>query len=235
MDVVRPQAFQSHRRSWFDHTKGRSLPLIYNMEMSSCKKERDNNETEWVFANAWRTLYGQTPLKDSKPDCTRDATSNCNGINAILMKLDSLAYEVKLVNKSLTERIDLLETELELKLMGGKNLKKWLETDDTDNRSLNLGFRKVPETVNENIVEKIIIINDHMKVEDVKVSSAKRIPNRNEESVVPGIVIATFADKNERSKILKAKKNLKDIIYNNVFVHVESKEERITANNLRCS
>ncbi|KAH3774200.1 hypothetical protein DPMN_175575 [Dreissena polymorpha] len=110
-----------------------------------------------------------------------------------------------------------------------------LQTDQICDRSLNLVFRKVPETVNENIVDKInTIIKDHMHVNDVKASSAKRLPVCGNDPMITGIVVATFTDKEQRSKILKAKKQLNNSIFKQVFVHEDqSKEERLDAGNLR--
>ncbi|KAH3875684.1 hypothetical protein DPMN_038958 [Dreissena polymorpha] len=52
--------------------------------------------------------------------------------------------------------------------------------------------------------------------------------------MIPGIVVATFTDKEQRSKILKAKKQLNNSIFKQVFVHEDqSKEERLAAVNLR--
>ncbi|KAH3896035.1 hypothetical protein DPMN_020206 [Dreissena polymorpha] len=210
-----------------------------------------------------------------------EAAQSNSGIAVILQKLDRLSEEVKEVNRSLTDRIDTLENELERKLTE-KLLDKMaqsidrrvnnemnkihkslderidtlraditneldtlssrvnsmtdvLQTDQICDRSLNLVFRKVPETVNENIVDKInTIIKDHMHVNDVKASSAKRLPVRGNDPMIPGIVVATFTDKEQRSKILKAKKQLNNSIFKQVFVHEDqSKEERLAAGNLR--
>ena len=111
-----------------------------------------------------------------------------------------------------------------------------MQTDSNSNeRSLNLVFGKLPETINKNVEEKVnMIIKDHMKVSNVTVATAKRIPNANKDSLIAGVVVATFSDKEHRSKILQAKKNLNKTVYKNVFVHEDqSKEERIASSNLR--
>ncbi|KAH3819152.1 hypothetical protein DPMN_120885 [Dreissena polymorpha] len=73
-----------------------------------------------------------------------------------------------------------------------------------------------------------------MHVNDVKASSAKRLHVRGNDPMIPGIVVVTFTDKEQRSKILKAKKQLNNSIFKQVFVHEDqSKEERLAAGNLR--
>lgn len=248
-----------------------------SLESRSCKKLKDTTETESVFTSARRILYGQTPQKMNYIQSNDQQCLSASGIDTILSKLDLLSYEIKMVNSSLTERIDVLEKDLERKLtekmsqsidkrvnsemkrvhktideridslkadinneldsMSGRlnSISDVIQSEGSNNRSMNLVFRKVPETVNENIEEKInMIIKDHMKVNDVKVSSANRVLNSNTESRTPGVVIATFGSEAQRSKILKSKKNLNNSIYKEVFVHEDqSKEERIAVSNLK--
>ena len=253
-----------------------------SIEGNTCKKIRDVNdpsEIDRVFASARRTLYGQTPQKTNQEYQPND---NQYCFAAIMKKLESLSDEIKTVNKSLTDRIDTLEHDLEKKITEklsekmsqaidkrvNNEMKKVhksvderidtlradiqsdletlttrmnsvtevMQTDSNSNeRSLNLIFRKLPETINENIEEKVnMIIKDHMKVSDVTLALAKRIPNANKDSLIPGVVVATFSDKEHRSKILKAKKNLNKTVYKDVFVHEDqSKEERIASSNPR--
>lgn len=58
-----------------------------------------------------------------------------------------------------------------------------VNTQDVD-RSLNLVFRKLPETVNENLNKNLNhIIENYLKVNDVSVSSARRIINPDGDSL----------------------------------------------------
>ena len=77
------------------------------------------------------------------------------------------------------------------------------------------------------------LINDGVKIPDVKVVSAcrKDFPY----SVKPGVVIANFKNETDKKKVVLAKKNCKSHAqYRKVFIHHDqSREERVMATNLR--
>ncbi|KAH3829462.1 hypothetical protein DPMN_131458 [Dreissena polymorpha] len=184
------------------------------------------------MAQARRTLNRNTPIK------TQDHTS---GLEVIISKIDSLASELKNVNRNVTERIDRLQMDLEKKLSDkltdkmaqlldkrinidfkrlGKTVDDRIDTlradinndldslkgkinsltdaiqafqPEKEDKSSNVVFRKLPESVNEQLVDTLNgIIKDCLEIEDVVVSSARRIPNQNSKSSEPGLVIATF-------------------------------------------
>ena len=78
----------------------------------------------------------------------------------------------------------------------------------SDNRHVNSVVRNFPESVNENIEDKInSLIKSHTKVNDVNVSAARRIASNLDSK--PGVVIATFTSREDKDNVMKAKNNLK--------------------------
>jgi len=221
------------------------------------------------MAQARRALYGQTPGRSMSNSSATSNTENPAVLNSlrldqILNKIDSLATELKNVNKNVSDRIDKLEVDLEKKLSDRltdklaqtldkrvnneiKRMNKLLDervdtlwadlNNDLDSingkvsslsdaiqtvqppdaneskRKLSAVFRKLPESVNEKLDEKVnMIIKDHMKVDQVQVTSTQRIPNQNNGSLIPGVVIATFRNEEDRNKVLKAKAGLQKTV-----------------------
>ncbi|KAH3787237.1 hypothetical protein DPMN_165357 [Dreissena polymorpha] len=147
--------------------------------------------------------------------------------------------EIKRLGKTVDERLDTLRADINNDLDSLKGKVNSL-TDavpasqpEKEDKSCNLVFRKLPESANEQLVDKLNgIIKDFLKIEDVVVSSALRIPNQNSQSSVPGLVIATFDNVGDKNKVLKAKSKLFKNVHHDVFIHADqTKEERITSNN----
>ncbi|KAH3810399.1 hypothetical protein DPMN_138791 [Dreissena polymorpha] len=73
-----------------------------------------------------------------------------------------------------------------------------------------------------------------MRVNDIKVTSVRRVKNNNDNSQIPGVVVASFQTEDEVKTILKNKSHLNKSVYRDIFVHPDqSKVERVTASNLR--
>ena len=149
-----------------------------------------------------------------------------------------LSSEMKKAQKSLDERFDTLKTDIseEIDAMSGKmnSLTDTLQAIKTDDRSSNIVIRKLPESINEQIVNKVqTLIKDQLKLNDVQVIAAKRLQNYRD-SNAPGLVIATLQNTEERNKVLKEKSALRNTAFRYVFIHADtSKEDRLAANNLR--
>ncbi|KAH3754260.1 hypothetical protein DPMN_188925 [Dreissena polymorpha] len=79
-----------------------------------------------------------------------------------------------------------------------------------------------------------MIIKEHMRVNDIKVTAVRRVQNNNDNSSTLGVVVAFFQTEDEVKTILKNKSHLNKSVYRDIFVHPDqSKEERVTASNLR--
>ena len=100
-------------------------------------------------------------------------------------------------------------------------------------KRLNVVVRNFPESVSENITEKVNnLIKNHIKVSDVTVSEANRLDSGSDSR--PGVVIATFRSSEEKEKVMKAKHRLRSSTYKNVFIHNDlPKEERMMNSSLR--
>ena len=98
----------------------------------------------------------------------------------------------------------------------------------------NIVIRNLPETVNENITEKVnTIISESLNIADVKISKAVR--KTSDSSSRPGIVIVTFHSATDKSKVMKVKANLRnDRQFGRVYInHDQSRDDRRLASNLR--
>jgi hypothetical protein len=92
--------------------------------------------------------------------------------------------------------------------------------------------------VNENVVDKVNrVIKDPRphRVTDVTVSAARRIPNLNDNDLsTPRVVIAPFRTSEDHSTVMKAKSNLRDTPFSDVFIHQDqSREERLSRKNVQ--
>ena len=77
------------------------------------------------------------------------------------------------------------------------------------------------------------LIRDGVKAHDVKVESANR--KQSDDDFKPGVVTVKLKCENDKKKIMKEKKNLKNIAqYKKVFIHNDQKrEERLMASDFR--
>lgn len=138
--------------------------------------------------------------------------------------------EMKRLNKTLDERLDNIHIDInsEIEALSAnvnsitdtvQHIETWVHTTESESsespRAFNVVIRKLPETVNENVMDKVNrVIKDHMKVADVTVSTARRIPNLNDNNLsTPGVVIASFRTSEDHSKVMKDKSNLRDYIF----------------------
>ena len=69
-----------------------------------------------------------------------------------------------------------------------------------------------------------MIIKEHMRVNDIKVTSVRRVKNNNDNSQIPGVVVASFQTEDEVKTILKNKSHLNKSVYRDIFVHPESRK-----------
>ena len=100
--------------------------------------------------------------------------------------------------------------------------------------SLNVVIRNLPETVNEDITEKVnALISKSLKFGDVKI--AKAVRKTSNSSSRSGIVIVTFKSANDKSKVMSVKAKLKgDNILSNVFINNDqSFDDRRLSNSLK--
>lgn len=100
--------------------------------------------------------------------------------------------------------------------------------------SRNVVIRNLPETVNENISDKVdILIKNGLKVNSVNVAFAERKSAGS--SNKPGVVVATFHSAEDKLTVMKNKPKLKgDNMYGNVYInHDMSIDDRRTSYNLR--
>ena len=105
---------------------------------------------------------------------------------------------------------------------------------NSPNLTLNVVIRNLPETVNENICEKVnTLISKSLKIADVKVSKAVR--KTSDSSARTGVVIVSFHSATDKSKVMKVKANLRnDRQFGKVYVnHDQSRDDRRLASNLR--
>jgi hypothetical protein len=99
--------------------------------------------------------------------------------------------------------------------------------------SLNIIVKNMPHAVNENVVTMVnCLIKDGLQLAHVTIEKAERKESRGEH---PGIIIAKCRSKEDKDKITKGKRKLKDsTIYKNVYVeHDKPLEQRIQEANLR--
>jgi len=148
-----------------------------------------------------------------------------------------VSNEIKRVHKAMDERFDTLKADIteDIDTISGK-VSSITDTVQTlgaeEDRSCNIVIRKLPETVNENIKDKVqSFIHEQLKLDNVEVSSAKRTTN---DSMTPGVVIATLNNKEACQKVLKAKSILRNSSFKDVFIHADQpRNERITTGNMR--
>ena len=102
------------------------------------------------------------------------------------------------------------------------------------NRSLNVAIRDLPESVNENLNNKInSLIREGLDIRDVSVSSTERKLSRVQSK--PGVVIATFKSAEDKRKIMSKKSKLKNSRRcERVFIqHDQTHEQRLLNSNFR--
>ena len=148
--------------------------------------------------------------------------------------------EAKKIRREIDERFDTLRSDVKDDLgdLNDKieNISTRLESkaDDSSASKLSIVIRDLPYTVHENVEVKVNnLIRDGLKVRDVKVESSTRKDAYDDSK--PGVVIAQLKCENDKKKIMKEKKNLKNSTqYKKVYVHNDQKrEERLMASNLR--
>ena len=102
------------------------------------------------------------------------------------------------------------------------------------NRSLNVAIRDLPESVNENLNNKVnSLIREGLDIRDVSVSSTERKLSRVQSK--PGVVIATFKSAEDKRKVMSEKSKLKNSRrYERVFIqHDQMREQRLLNGNFR--
>ena len=107
-------------------------------------------------------------------------------------------------------------------------------SEKTDDISLNIVIRNLPQTHCENVLNKVNgLVKDCLKIKDVSVTTAQEKTNRSDNE--HGIVIAECASANDKPKIVSNKRHLKsDRKYSHVYIyHDMSREDRIMASNLK--
>ena len=69
-------------------------------------------------------------------------------------------------------------------------------------------IRNLKQQENENIKDRVNNIIDYLKLNNISVEAAERKVNNYNSK--PGVVIATFYSSDDKERIIKVKKNLKD-------------------------
>lgn len=104
----------------------------------------------------------------------------------------------------------------------------------SDELKLNIVVRKLPETMNENLDNKVnSLIKDGLKLRDIEVRSTER--KQSHSANIPGVVVAKLRNIEDKKKIMTAKAILRhDRRYKDIFIHNDqTKEERLMSANLR--
>ncbi|MEW8548224.1 MAG: hypothetical protein AB2693_32370 [Candidatus Thiodiazotropha sp.] len=100
--------------------------------------------------------------------------------------------------------------------------------------SLNIVIRNLPESQNENIMNKVnALFKDGLRLSDISVSDAERKQSRNDSN--PGVIIAKLKSRNDKQRVMKEKFRLKDNRrFSKVFIHHDQiPSERSVSSNLR--
>ena len=80
--------------------------------------------------------------------------------------------------------------------------------DENNGRNLNIVIRRLPETHNENLRNKLSsLIKDGLKLRDKEVAAAERKTLYSES--LPGVVIATLSSMEDKKNVLSKKSSLK--------------------------
>jgi hypothetical protein len=109
-----------------------------------------------------------------------------------------------------------------------------LQPNNVSDISLNIVIRNVSETRSENVIEKVNnIISEGMK-SSVKVTKAERKGSTENNNAGPRVIVATLANKNDKSTVMKKKSLLRNIKkFEKVYIHNDQTKERIQVNNLK--
>ncbi|KAH3746801.1 hypothetical protein DPMN_181217 [Dreissena polymorpha] len=102
----------------------------------------------------------------------------------------------------------------------------------TQDRTLNVVIRNLPETASESTSSKVnAMLKDGLKLSNITVSKAERKKSRTESR--PGVVIATFKCKEDKQTVMNAKPDLRHISqYSKVFFnHDLAPEQRKNSQN----
>ena len=102
------------------------------------------------------------------------------------------------------------------------------------NRSLNVAIRDLPESVNENLNNKVnSLLREGLDIRDVSVSSTERKLSRVQSK--PGLVIATFKSAEDKRNFLSEESKLKNSRrYERIFIqHDQTREQRLLNGNFR--
>ena len=160
--------------------------------------------------------------------CTPNSMNNDYNTKSILAaiqrvehKLDTriAALEEKItqaVKTAIMTEVNAFKTEFNIELDNLKTRLTALETtpiatapatnDSVDSIVCNIVLRNVPESNNENIVNKVKgVLTDGCKVRDVKVVKADRKKGHDNK---PSVIVATLEDTQQRDRVMKNKRNL---------------------------
>ena len=114
------------------------------------------------------------------------------------------------------------------------NKKDSVQANDDDTRKMNIVLRKLPESTNEDLNNKVnSLIKDGLKIRDIHVRSTERKQSFNES--IPGVVVATLGSLDDKKRVLSAKASLRHSRrYRDVYIHGDqSRKERLYSANLR--
>jgi hypothetical protein len=146
--------------------------------------------------------------------------------------------EIKRVNKAVDEKLDTVRAdvnndmdEIQVKLISiSDTVRAFKATEDISN---NIILRKLPETNNEHVVNKVqTLIHDILKLSNIEVVTARRV--KNDSSKYPGVVVATLQNSEARDQVLKAKSALRNTPFKDIYIDVDrTREERLATQNLR--
>ena len=109
-------------------------------------------------------------------------------------------------------------------------------SDSINNTNMNMIVRNLPERNSENTVAEVnCLIKDGLKIRDITVESATRKNSNKNGENKPGIVVAKFKSKEEKTTVMKNKNKLKDSRrYSNVFLeHDIPRHQRMLNANIR--
>ena len=114
--------------------------------------------------------------------------------------------ELDLFKETLREEVahDIDELSRKVETLSSSN------TQHSNELTYHIVMRNIPETINENNIDKVnTIISKSLNIADVKVSKAVR--KMSDSSSWPGVVIVTFHSATDKSKMMKVKANLRNV------------------------
>lgn len=141
--------------------------------------------------------------------------------------------DLPIVQEKLGDEIDRLAERVTSLERNKTDSSKFNEQERNDERTRRIVVRNLVERENENIKDRVNNIIDYLKVREISVETAERKANNYNSK--PGVVIATFASKDDKEKVMKVKRNLKDgTRYHDVYLENDIPvHQRKMKNNLR--